>query len=693
MGVIEVVERLCWLRVPLLFLFLLVMTAMINVYGDRLIKNDFIRRNHKSHWLSVLNERNNDNGAQLDGRQKLAGMLFPQESESRSLRSLNGMWDFRLDDSADRQEGLFRGKWFSKPLAQTGRVEKMPVPSSFNDVGTDVKTRDFVGWAWYEKQFFFRPTEERVVLRFGSVHYYAMVWINGVFAKRHIGGHLPFEVQVLSSLSSNSSFSNLLHPGQWNRITVAVNNTLTPTTIPPGVISWPNPKNPNFPPGYFSQTYQFDFFNYAGIHRPVTLYTTPRVHVEDISLKTDVIFGTNSSTSTTGRLSYDVFVGGGSGEEVQVEIEILDVNDTVVAKAATVRGALIIANPHLWWPWNMNPKKEPAYLYIFKVSITAAGVTDIYRLKFGIRSLKWTHKEILINERPFYCKGVGKHEDSHLRGKGYDDVLVARDFRLLKWLGCNCFRTSHYPYAEEILNMADEEGIVVISEAPGVGMKKKENFVPEVLTHHLNVMDELFQRDKNRPSVIMWSVANEPGSKKPFTRKYFKILINHTKELDSSRPVTFVIGGGSTFANDQAAEFVDIICINHYFAWYHDPGRLDVITAQTLYDLTQWHRTFNKSVILSEFGAGAVGGLHQLPGVMFTEDYQSSTLASYWSSLDRLRRDFLVGEMIWNFADFNTAQKASRVAGNRKGLFTRERQPKMAAYVVRDRWLKMKEYL
>ena len=77
-------------------------------------------------------------------------------------------------------------------------------------------------------------------------------------------------------------------------------------------------------------------------------------------------------------------------------------------------------------------------------------------------------------------RGVGKHEDSHLRGKGYDDVLVARDFRLLKWLGCNCFRTSHYPYAEEILNMADEEGIVVISEAPGVGMKKKENFVPEV---------------------------------------------------------------------------------------------------------------------------------------------------------------------------------------------------------------------
>merc|ERR1739838_252351 len=272
----------------------------------------------------------------------------------------------------------------------------------------------------------------------------------------------------------------------------------------------------------------------------------------------------------------------------------------IFISASSARGKLSIANPRLWWPWNMNPG-DPAYLYTFKVTaVSANGPADVYRLKFGVRSLKWTHKEILINNRPFYCKGLGKHEDSDLRGKGYDAVVVARDFRLLKWLGCNCFRTSHYPYAEEILNTADAEGIVVISESPGVGMKKRENFVTEVLTHHLEVMDELVQRDKNHPSVIMWSVANEPGSKKPFTRKYFQILINHTKELDRTRPVTFVIGGGSSWANDQAAQFVDIICINHYYAWYHDPGRLEVIQPQTLYDLTQWHRTFNKSVILSE---------------------------------------------------------------------------------------------
>jgi len=671
-----------------LFLAIVAIVVVETLCGNNnLIRRDFLRRHHIGHDFSVLGARFS-NASRARPSKKLPGMLFQEDGETRTVRSLNGLWNFRIDDSADRRRG-FADQWYAKPLRQSGVVEKMPVPSSFNDVGTDAKTRDFVGWAWYDKEFFFKSAGERVVLRFGSVHYNAMVWINGVLATQHVGGHLPFEVEVFAApLSPHSS---MLQSGKWNRVTVAVNNTLTPTTIPPGVIRRPSPNNPYYPPGYFSQEYQFDFYNYAGIHRPVVLYTTPRIYVEDITLRTDVSF---SGESPVGIVLYDVAYDGTlESDDVRATIHIIDDNGTIISEAFDLRGQFSIANPRLWWPWNMNPK-DPAYLYTFQVTLktvhgSSVGMMDVYKLKFGIRSLRWTNKEILINNRPFYCRGLGKHEDSDLRGKGFDEVVMTRDFRLLKWLGCNCFRTSHYPYAEEVLNMADEEGIVVISESPGVGMKKKENFVPEVLAHHLEVMDELVQRDKNHPSVIMWSVANEPGSKKPFTKRYFQFLINHTKELDRTRPVTFVIGGGSDFTNDQAAEFVDIICINHYFAWYHDPGRLDVIETQTLHDLTQWHRTFNKSVILSEFGAGAVIGLHQLPGVMFTEDYQSSTLESYWSALDRLRSDFLVGEMIWNFADFNTAQASTRVAGNRKGLFTRTRQPKQAAYVVKERWNKM----
>jgi len=108
-----------------------------------------------------------------------------------------------------------------------------------------------------------------------------------------------------------------------------------------------------------------------------------------------------------------------------------------------------------------------------------------------------------------------------IRGKGLDYALIAKDFSLLKWLGANSFRTSHYPYADEIMDMADKEGIVVIDECPGVGIKYF-NLEKDNLDHHNEVMAELIRRDKNRPAVVMWSVANEPCSDKPAAVKYFE---------------------------------------------------------------------------------------------------------------------------------------------------------------------------
>ena len=97
--------------------------------------------------------------------------------------------------------------------------------------------------------------------------------------------------------------------------------------------------------------------------------------------------------------------------------------------------------------------------------------SDVYRQPFGVRSVEVKLGQLLINNAPFYCHGVAKHEDSDLRGKGLDLTLIAKDFNMLRWLGVNCIRTSHYPYAEEILEMADRQGVAVIDESPGVGIK------------------------------------------------------------------------------------------------------------------------------------------------------------------------------------------------------------------------------
>ena len=149
--------------------------------------------------------------------------------------------------------------------------------------------------------------------------------------------------------------------------------------------------------------------------------------------------------------------------------------------------------------------------------------SDVYRFGFGIRQVSWNATNVLINGKPFYFRGFGRHEDSDIRGKGLDLPLVARDFQLIKWMGANSFRTSHYPYAEEIMDFADRNGIVVINECPGVNLHSFNDTT--LLENHKKVMLELVSRDKNRASVIAWSIANEPVSNVPEAENYFQVCI------------------------------------------------------------------------------------------------------------------------------------------------------------------------
>ncbi|XP_030009905.1 beta-glucuronidase isoform X2 [Sphaeramia orbicularis] len=598
--------------------------------------------------------------------------LFPRESGSRELKELNGIWTFRADRSPNRNQG-FEDGWFRRRLAETGPVIEMPVPASYNDITQDSTLRDFIGWVWYEREVlvparWVQDQGLRLVLRVGSAHYYSMVWVNGVKVMEHEGGHLPFEAEIGTVLRKD--------PGSGCRITIAVNNTLTLQTLPPGVIMHFNDPT-RYPEGYFVQNIYFDFFNYAGIHRPVLLYTTPRVYVDDITVVTDF-------SDNTGFVSYVVSVGGASTSTVKVTL--MDKDGQCVASSTGLTGVLKVVDVNLWWPYLMH--QNPGYLYSMEVRVTASDekstYEDVYTLPVGIRTVNVTKSRFLINNKPFFFNGVNKHEDADIRGKGLDWPLMVKDFNLLKWLGANSFRTSHYPYAEEILQMSDRHGIVVIDECPGVGIKDIRSFGNASLSHHLSVMDELVRRDKNHPSVVMWSVANEPAAEMPPADFYFKTLIKHTKDLDQTRPVTFITD--SNYARDKGAPYVDVICVNSYFSWYHDPGHPEVIPIQLNTQFENWYGKYQKPIIQSEYGADAVAGLHSDPPVMFTEEYQTAVLRRYHGVFDQKRKEYVVGELIWNFADFMTAQGITRVVGNKKGIFTRQRQPKAAAFTLRERY-------
>lgn len=603
------------------------------------------------------------------------GMLYPRESRSRERKELDGLWSFRADFSDNRRQG-FEQQWYRAPLRESGPTLDMPVPSSFNDVGQDGQLRSFVGWVWYEREITLpqRWTEDlgtRVVLRIGSAHYYAIVWVNGVHVVEHEGGHLPFEADI-SKLVQSGPLSSC-------RITIAINNTLSPHTLPPGTILYKTDPS-MYPKGYFVQNTKFDFFNYAGLHRSVVLYTTPTTYIDDITVTTDV-------DQDIGLVNYQIIIQG--SDHFQVDVSLLDEEGKVVAKGAGAEGQLQVPSAHLWWPYLMH--EHPAYLYSLEVKMTAqtavGPVSDFYTLPVGIRTVAVTESQFLINGKPFYFRGVNKHEDADIRGKGFDWPLLVKDFNLLRWLGANAFRTSHYPYAEEVLQLCDRYGIVVIDESPGVGIALVESFSNVSLQHHLEVMEEMIRRDKNHPAVVMWSVANEPASFLKPAGYYFKTLIAHTKALDPSRPVTFVTN--TNYEADLGAPYVDVICVNSYYSWYHDYGHMEVIQLQLATQFENWYKAYQKPMIQSEYGADAIEGFHEDPPLMFSEEYQKGLLKQYHVVLDQKRKEYVVGELIWNFADFMTNQSPVRMIGNRKGIFTRQRQPKSAAFLLRERYWKL----
>lgn len=593
-------------------------------------------------------------------------MLYPILTETRQLFDLCGIWKFKLDKAG----GIFTESNSTQPLTDT---MQMAVPASYNDLIECEKVRDHVGWVWYERCLTIPKAalNERIVLRFGSVTHEAKVYLNGKFLVAHKGGFTPFEAEINDYLVEGC-----------NRLTVAVNNIVDETTLPVGLVKEETINGDKV----VKNLVNFDFFNYAGIHRPVKIYTTPKNYIDDITIV---------SNNTSGDVDYDIKIVG-SGD---VKVSILDQEEKVVAEGTGTKGQLKINDVKLWMPMN-------AYLYTLKVELTNGNEKDVYFEEFGVRSVKVEKGKFLINNKPFYFKGFGKHEDSYVNGRGMNEALNVKDFSLMKWIGANSFRTAHYPYSEEMMRLADKEGIVVIDETPAVGVHlnfmatslfgggAKRDTWKEIGTKaaHEQVIHELIERDKNHPCVVMWSVANEPASEEPGAKEYFEPLINLTKELDpQNRPVTVVTHMNSTPDKCQVGDIVDVLCLNRYYGWYVAGGDLELAKQMLADELMGWEkRCPDKPIMFTEYGADTVAGMHDTIPVMFTEEYQVLYYKANHEVVDKFKN--FVGEQAWNFADFATSQGIIRVQGNKKGIFTRDRKPKMIAWALRDRWTKIPDF-
>jgi beta-glucuronidase len=602
--------------------------------------------------------------AQAQPRRGEASLLYPHESPTRSARDLSGLWRFQLDPS-DRGEG---DRWFERGLPAPRQI---PVPCSWNDLFDDA--RDYFGTAWYETEFQFDPgwRGRRVCLRFGSAVYHARVWLNGEYLGEHVGGHLPFAFDV----------TGLAHEGAPNRLVVSVENRPQPDRVPAA----PDPKSPTFVATDYPQA-TYDFFPYCGLHRPVVLYALPDTHVQDVTV-------TTGFAGTAGVVDVTFAVSGGWSGPATLTLTggPKPVSVSVTVKAGAGAAQIRVPAVRAWSP-------EDPHLYRLNVRLGGgAAPIDDYPMKVGVRTVEVRGSEIRVNGKPVFLTGFGKHEDFPMHGKGLDLPVLVRDFELLKWIGANSFRTSHYPYAEEAMMLADEYGFLVIAETPGVSLAFSEpQAIIDARYRQLEkALGELMHRDKNHPCVILWSLANEPILK-PFRdpgpaapdavekgTRFFERLFARARSLDRTRPFALVsVQGGP-------AEWVgqgDIICTNSYNGWYVWPGNLDEVVVKLEQEITALRaRHGDKPIVYTEFGADAVAGIHAHPPEMWSEDYQADLIEAYWRTLRR--HPYVVGTHPWAFADFKTAQSIMRVGSlNQKGVFTRDRRPKLAATRLRELW-------
>lgn len=595
-------------------------------------------------------------------------MLYPKESRTRRIVDICGFWKFKIDF-----DNLGSSQNYKDGLPED--CTTVPVPSSFADLFTDRESREFAGDVWYETSFYLpKELENREVnVRFGCATHKATVYINGQEVASHVGGFVPFFAPV----NKVGKF------GDENKLVVVVNNELDSTTIPVGKTTFLKTGNKRK-----MVTPAFDFFNYSGLNRPVKITAVPIEHVDDITIVTDI-------NGSDGIINYEIKTTGTS----PVSIELLTQKRETVATAKGLKGSITVKNAKLW-----NPGAP--YLYVMKVTIDGASPQepiDEYSIEVGIRTVKVDGTKFLINGRPFYFKGFGKHEDSEIIGRGYNPAVIKRDFELLKWINANSFRTSHYPYSEEILQMADREGIVIIDECAAVGLNImnfaltsvgpvtpffETDTINETKKAHRASIEEFMRRDKNHACVCMWSIMNEPDTATEHCYDYFKEVFDYARSLDAQkRPLTFALQ--VTINKDKCLPVVDVICLNRYYGWYVLGGNeIDgamALLKKELNTITSMYK--DKPIVFTEFGADTMAGIHKLPASMWCEEYQHEYLEKTFAVFDSFPS--VIGEQMWNFADFQTGDAIIRVDGNKKGIFTRSRQPKSAAYYLKDRWNKI----
>jgi beta-glucuronidase len=587
-------------------------------------------------------------------------MLRPQQNDCREFIALDGLWAHRAD-LADEGEALGWHRGF-EPEAWVA------MPGSVNEQLAERGLRDHIGatWLMWRGQVPRRWAGRRLRLHFGSADLLADVWLDGRHLGREAAPFLPFEHVAP------------LQPGAAFTLVVRLDGRLPEQHPLPGIraedyIAERRPRDEIFP------AVRYDFFPYLGLHRGVCLCAEPPGGLRQVQVRSDY-----EPTQRSGRLDVQVQAGAAATLRARVwsaQGVMLAQFEGAVEVGAGLSFTLEVTEARAWSP-------ESPVLHTLELSIhDGQTLLDEYRLQVGFRRVQVQGTQLLLNGLPLLLRGFGMHEDFPVLGKGSCAALRVKDFELLRWMGANSLRTSHYPYAEETLDEADRRGVLVISEIASVNLDFRRT-TAATLADHQGLVRRQIARDGHHACVIAWSLTNEPGylAEAEYQERagpYFDALFAQARDLDPSRPMT-AANVGRNGLDDPVFGHCDFLSLNRYHGWYDMPGQLGRAAAALATELRVLAERFGKPMLLTEFGADAIPGMHASGDQLFTEEYQADFIAAYWRVLSA--EPACIGGQVWNFADFRTAQHHRRVQFNHKGVFTRTRDPKMAAWRLRALW-------
>lgn len=546
----------------------------------------------------------------------------------------NGYYDYRLKPL---KSGYFKDQeYIERTYLQEydfASDKSLFVPGDWNTQRESLYY--YEGTVWYRKRFeAFPEPGKRQFLYFGAVNYEAKVYLNGDLIGEHVGGFTPFNIEV----------TRLLQPGE-NSLVVKVDNKRKPEAVP---------------------TVNADWWNYGGITRQVSLVSVPEVFIRDYMVQLD--------KADPELLRVWVQLDGtNTRQEVNIEIPELKLKKSLVTDASGKASASFpVKKISLWEPG--NPK-----LYELILSSASDRVSD----RVGFRTIRTKGKDILLNGKKIYCKGVSIHEETDgCSGRAYNKDQALTLLNWAKEMGCNFVRLAHYPHNEWMVRTAEKMGLMVWSEIPVYWTIHWEN--EETYKNAEAQLTDMITRDKNRANVVVWSIANETPVSEPRFR-FLSNLVAKARELDNTRLVSAAmekeeIRPGEMTVHDPLEEILDLISFNQYVGWYD--GNWEKC------DRVNWSFKTEKPVFISEFGGSALFGLHGKETEMFTEEYQEKLFERSIAMFKRI--DGLAGTTPWILKDFRSPRR--HLPGiqddfNRKGLVSDKGQRKKAFYVMQNWYL------